>query len=82
MTLQNEPAALRPVDEAEWIPVAPVPAIVGRAQFDRAQRRLAYNRRMARRNNQAHPYLLRGLVSCGRCRLACCGRRPGPVHPL
>jgi site-specific DNA recombinase len=72
----------RPVDEAEWIPVAPVPAIVGRAQFDRAQQRLAYNRRMARRNNQAHPYLLRGLVSCGRCRLACCGRhtRPGYAY--
>lgn len=29
---------------------------------------------MARRNNRAHPYLLRGLVSCGRYRLACCGR--------
>ncbi|HEX6010914.1 MAG TPA: recombinase family protein, partial [Geminicoccaceae bacterium] len=72
----------QPVDEAEWIPVAPVPAIVGRAQFDRARRRLAYNRRMARRNNQAHPYLLRGLVSCGRCRLACCGRhtRPGYAY--
>jgi site-specific DNA recombinase len=70
------------VDEAEWIPVAPVPAIVGRAQFDRAQQRLAYNRQMARRNNHAHPYLLRGLVSCGRCRLACCGRhtRPGYAY--
>ena len=43
-------------------------------QFDRAQERLAYNRQMARRNNRAHPYLLRGLVSCGQCRLACCGR--------
>jgi site-specific DNA recombinase len=72
----------QPVDAAEWIPVAPVPAIVGRAQFDRAQERLAYNRRMARRNNRAHPYLLRGLVSCGRCRLACCGRhtRPGYAY--
>jgi site-specific DNA recombinase len=70
---------VEPVAAAEWIPVAPVPAIVTRAQFDRAQERLAYNRRMAPRNNRAHSYLLRGLVSCGRCRLACCGRhtRPG-----
>ena len=72
----------QPVDETEWIPVASVPAIVGRAQFDRSQERLAYNRRMARRNNRANPYLLRGLVSCGRCRLACCGRhtRPGYAY--
>jgi site-specific DNA recombinase len=73
---------VEPVAAAEWIPVAPVPAIVTRAQFDRAQERLAYNRRMARRNNRAHSYLLRGLVSCGRCRLACCGRhtRPGYAY--
>ena len=65
--------ATRAVDAAEWIAVAPVPAIVGQAQFDRAQERLAYNRRMARRNNRVHPYLLRGLVSCGQCRLGCSG---------
>jgi site-specific DNA recombinase len=63
--------ATQAVDPAEWILVASVPAIVGQMQFDRAQDRLAYNRRMARRNNRAHPYLLRGLVSCGRCRLGC-----------
>jgi site-specific DNA recombinase len=33
---------------------------------------------MARRNNTMHPYLLRGLVSCARCRLACSARA---VHP-
>jgi site-specific DNA recombinase len=65
--------ATQAVDPAEWIAVAPVPAIVSQAQFDRAQERLAYNRRMARRNNRVHPYLLRGLVSCGRCRLGCSG---------
>ena len=63
----------QPVDAAEWIAVAPVPAIVGQAQFDRAQERLAYDRQVARRNNRVHPYLLRGLVSCGRCRLGCRG---------
>lgn len=29
---------------------------------------------MAARNNGVHQYLLRGLVSCGHCRLACAGR--------
>jgi site-specific DNA recombinase len=61
-------------DPADWIAVASVPAIVDQTQFDRAQERLAYNRRMARRNNTQHPYLLRGLVSCGLCRRACAGR--------
>ena len=61
------------LDTAEWIVVAAVPAIVGQAQFDRAQERLAYNRQVARRNNRVHPYLLRGLVSWGRCRLGCRG---------
>jgi DNA invertase Pin-like site-specific DNA recombinase len=66
--------ATQALDAAEWIAVAPMPAIVSQAQFDRAQERLAYNRQMAQRNNRMHPYLLRGLVSCGQCRLACCGR--------
>ena len=64
----------RLVDPAEWIAVAPVPAIISQEQFDRAQERLGYNRRMARRNNRVHRYLLRGLVSCGRCRRGCTGR--------
>jgi site-specific DNA recombinase len=64
----------RVADPAEWIAVATVPAIISREQFERAQERLAYNRRMAPRNNRVHQYLLRGLVSCGRCRCACAGR--------
>src|SRR3712207_3483693 len=58
--------ARQSLDAAEWIAVAAVPALVGQAQFDRAQERLAYNRRMARRNNRVHAYLRRGLVSCSR----------------
>jgi site-specific DNA recombinase len=65
--------ATRAVDMAEWIAVAAVPAIINQAQFDRAQERLSYNRQMARRNNRVHPYRLRGMVSCGRCRLGCSG---------
>src|SRR3954453_22107280 len=82
--VERRRSALRPVgrggdsrrvnDPAEWIAVATVPAIVDREQFERAQERLAYNHRMARRNNRVHDYLLRGLVSCGHCRRACSGR--------
>jgi site-specific DNA recombinase len=35
---------------------------------------------MARRNNRVHPYLLRGLVSCGRCRLGCLGLHMPPGY--
>src|SRR3712207_2104621 len=72
--------AKRVADPAEWIAVAPVPAIIGQEQFDRAQERLAYNRQMARRNNRVHRYLLRGLVSCGRCRRGYIGRHMLPDH--
>src|ERR687883_394297 len=72
--------AKRVTDPVEWIAVARVPAIIGQEQFDRAQERLAYNRQMARRNNRVHPYLLRGLVSCGRCRRGCIGRHMPPDH--
>jgi site-specific DNA recombinase len=82
--VERRRSALRPVgrggdsrrvtDPAEWIAVATVPAIVDHERFERAQERLAYNQRMARRNNRVHEYLLRGLVSCGHCRRACAGR--------
>jgi site-specific DNA recombinase len=55
----------------EWITV-PVPALVAATQFELVARRLAANQRSARRST-THPYLLRGLVSCGVCRLACTG---------
>jgi site-specific DNA recombinase len=70
----------RVADPAEWIAVAPVPAIIGQERFDRAQERLSYNQRMARRNNRVHQYLLRGLVSCGRCRRGCSGRHMPPGY--
>jgi site-specific DNA recombinase len=55
----------------EWITV-PVPALVTAEQFDLVVRRLAANRLAARRST-THPSLLRGLVSCGVCRLSCSG---------
>lgn len=47
----------------------PVPALVSEERFALAQARLALNRQRARRNTRA-PYLVRGLLSCGRCGLA------------
>lgn len=60
-----------PMPAETWIHVAEVPAIVSQEQFDLVQRKLATNQSFARRNNTAHQYLLRALVSCGRCQLAC-----------
>ncbi len=58
----------------DWIAVASIPAIVTQEQFDRVQAKLAQNQQFAGRNNTAQRYLLRGLVSCGVCGLACFGR--------
>jgi len=64
--------------QGDWIGI-PVPEIVSQEVYDAAQQRLDENKRMARRNNHKHDYLLRGLVSCGQCHLSCTGRtvRPG-----
>jgi site-specific DNA recombinase len=67
----------QPTPPDDWISI-PVPAIISQEQFDLAQTRLNQNKQLSRRNNTAHDYLLRGLVSCGRCQLTCTGRQ---VHP-
>ncbi len=67
-----------PVPEDEWIAVGAIPAVVSREQFDLAQAKLATNRTFARRNNTAADYLLRALISCGECGLACQARRVLP----
>jgi site-specific DNA recombinase len=64
----------------EWVAVASVPAIIDKETFDRVQARLSQNRAFAARNNTAHPYLLRSLVSCGACGLACMGRHLRPAY--
>ena len=63
-----------PTPAAEWIVVGHIPAIVSKEQFDQVQAKLEANKRLAGRNNHAHQYLLRALVSCGLCRLACSGQ--------
>ena len=66
-------SSLRRIDtpREEWILVAQIPPLVSPEQFERVQARLVTNRRFAQRNNKAHPYLLRNLVSCGVCGLSC-----------
>ncbi|HYU71378.1 MAG TPA: recombinase family protein [Ktedonobacteraceae bacterium] len=64
----------RQTSQEEWVAVAQVPALVSLEQFERVQAKLAHNQQFARRNNTTHPYLLRALVSCGVCHLACVGR--------
>ena len=64
----------KPLPPEEWIPVATVPALIDPEQFARVQAKLAQNRSFARRNNRAHDYLLRALVSCGACLYSCGGR--------
>jgi site-specific DNA recombinase len=64
---KGESAVERPKEE--WIPI-PVPTMVTRDVFDQVQAKLSLNQQKASRNNKAHQYLLRGLVSCGICRLS------------
>jgi site-specific DNA recombinase len=63
-----------PLPPEAWVYVGQIPALVSQAQFDAVQAKLAQNRGFARRHNMAHDYLLRCLVSCGRCGLACVAR--------
>ncbi len=64
---------IRSCPREEWVSI-PVPAIITAEQFDEVQERLAKNQQQARRNTR-HEYLLRGLVSCGTCKLSCQGRQ-------
>ena len=63
-----------PQPAATWITVGAVPAVVSQEQFDQVQAKLAQNQSFARRHNTKHQYLLRALVSCGCCHLACTAR--------
>jgi site-specific DNA recombinase len=58
--------------------VGAIPAIVTREQFDLARVNRAKNRTCARRNTTAARYLLRALINCGHCGLACQARRVLP----
>ena len=85
-TLQRRSATLVPKNRSEytrvnapqqdWTFVTTAPALVSQEVYDRVQAKLSINRAFARRNNtshDSHDYLLRALVSCGACGLACSG---------
>jgi site-specific DNA recombinase len=72
--------SLHPNPPEAWIAIA-VPAIISQETFDTAQQRLEQNKHLARRHNTTHAYLLRGLVSCAQCQLACTGRLVHPGYP-
>jgi len=55
----------------EWVPV-PVPAIVSREMWEKAQAQLKRNRILARRNCRRE-YLLRGILRCALCGRALMG---------
>lgn len=64
----------RPVPPEEWTLVGQVPALISLEQFEQVQAKLERNQHMAKRNNKAHHYLLRAMVSCGLCGLTCRGQ--------
>jgi site-specific DNA recombinase len=72
--LGKQPCSSRPTTREHWLLVARVPAIVTPEEFAQVQAKLAHNQQFAARNNTARHYLLRGLVSCGQCQLACSAR--------
>jgi len=64
----------------EWIAVATIPALISQEQFEQVQRKLVQNQNFSKRNNTVENYLLRALVSCGRCQSACISRRLQSGH--
>ena len=68
------------VPQEEWIPVASIPAIIEHEVFEQMQVKLSHNQQGSRRNNKAHDYLLRALVSCGFCNLSCTARQLNPGY--
>ena len=68
---KGESAVERPKED--WIAIS-VPTVVEQEMFDSVQTKLSLNQQRAPRNNKAHQYLVRSLVSCGKCRLSAHGR--------
>jgi site-specific DNA recombinase len=70
----KQPCTSRPTSRENWILVARTEAVVTPEEFAQVQEKLEQNQKFASRNNHARDYLLRGLVSCGHCLLACTAR--------
>jgi site-specific DNA recombinase len=71
---QRHDGSMTPRPREAWVAAGSIPALITPEQYELAQEKLARNKQFASRNNKAHDYLLRGLVSCGLCGLACTGR--------
>ncbi len=71
----------RPTALAEQERIA-VPALISKDLFDAVAERLADNRRSQRERQSGGQYLLSGLLVCGRCGAAYCGRRTGGKNPV
>lgn len=69
-----------PAPPEDWILVTQVQALVSDQEFAQVQEKLKQNQARAARNNKTHDYLLRALVSCGHCLLACTGRSQNNHH--
>jgi len=74
---RGESQTARPRDD--WLAIA-VPQIVEQDVFEQVQAKLAQNQQGAARNNTQHQYLLRALVSCGKCHLSALGRTMPDPH--
>ena len=64
--------------EAHQQIVIPVPAIIDRDLFDRVALQMNENQKRQRERQAGGRYLLSGVVLCGACGSAYCGRRHGP----
>jgi site-specific DNA recombinase len=63
----------------EWITI-PVPALVDAALFDAVQAQMDENRRRARTPEKGSRYVWQGLLICGQCGYAYCGRTNDARH--
>jgi site-specific DNA recombinase len=64
----GENTCRQPRPREEWIEI-PVPALIDRDTYDRAQDQLRRNAALSYRNNTKHSYLLRCLLTCRTCGL-------------
>jgi len=76
---RNQPEMPRRVHTCRGAPISerisiPVPAIVSPELFAAVQEQLEENRRRSREQKQGAKYLLQGLLVCGCCGSACCGK--------
>ena len=65
-----------PTQPAEQITIL-VPAIISESLFHQVAERMEDNRKRERGRKSGSPYLLSGLLVCGECKSAYCGRKQG-----